>query len=285
MSSELKYTIASGLLVIGLAVVFRLRLVVKGRVHFDRVERQGESVLLRKGAMELAHWGLEPLARVLVFLGVSPNSVSWASLGLGFLSGVFLASGHFGFGAVFATIASLLDLVDGMVARISGVASDAGEVLDAAVDRYVEFFFLAGLVIYYREVLPIQILALLALLGSFMVSYSTAKAEALDVEPPGGSMRRPERAVYLILGATLSELSIPLLESSSGFPVPLGYPMIIALGFVALIANASSVQRLRAVAKTVRMRRKSSQPEPSNQSTLAATSHEGVNGEQAGLQL
>jgi phosphatidylglycerophosphate synthase len=250
--------------VIGIAVAFRVRLAFKGRVHFQRVEQQGGSRLLTKGAMELAHWGLEPLAKILVSLRVSPNAVSWGSLGLGFLAGVFLAFGHFGFGAVFATIASLLDLVDGMVARISGVASDAGEVVDAAVDRYVEFFFLAGLSVYYREIPFLQILALLALLGSFMVSYSTAKAEALDVDPPGGSMRRPERAVYLILGAALSALSVPLLESPSVSPIPLAYPMVIALGFVAVVGNISSIQRLRAVARAVRDRRAFADPKGSD---------------------
>jgi phosphatidylglycerophosphate synthase len=86
-------------------------------------------------------------------------------LWVGALAGIFLARGHFGFGAMCATVCGLLDSVDGMVARLSGVASDAGEVLDAAIDRYVEFFFLAGLIIYYREQPALQLLALLALLG------------------------------------------------------------------------------------------------------------------------
>ena len=83
---------------------------------------------------------------------------------------------------------------------MTGVSSDAGEVLDAAVDRYVEFFFLGGLMIYYRDIAALLILTLFALVGSFMVSYSSAKAEALHVPAPKGSMRRPERAVYLTAG-------------------------------------------------------------------------------------
>ena len=202
MTSELKYTLAV-LLIIGLlSAGYGVRVAVKGRAHFDRVDQQGGSRLLSKGALELGYWILHPVASLLVYLGIGPNKVTWASLGLGFLSGACLSVGHFGFGAIFAAISGLLDSVDGMVARMSGVASDAGEILDAAVDRYVEFFFLSGLIIYYREIPVLQILALLALLGSFMVSYSTTKAEALNVNPPKGSMRRPERAVYLTLGAT-----------------------------------------------------------------------------------
>jgi CDP-diacylglycerol---glycerol-3-phosphate 3-phosphatidyltransferase len=175
---------------------------------------------------------------------------------LGFLAGGFLAAGHFGFGAIFATISGLLDSLDGMVARISGVASDAGEVLDAAVDRYVEFFFLSGLVIYYREILVLQVLSLLALLGSFMVSYSTAKAEALQINAPKGSMRRPERAVYLTLGAALSAVTIPWLETYRELSIPIGYPMVMALGLVALVANVSAIERFWAIAKAIRFREK-----------------------------
>ena len=132
---------------------------------------------------------------------------------------------------------------------MSGLASDAGEILDAAIDRYVEFFFLSGLIIYYREIPVLQVLALLALLGSFMVSYSTTKAEALKVDPPKGSMRRPERAVYLTLGATLSAFTIPLFETRHDFFTPIGYPMVLALGLVAVVANVSSIERFQFIAK------------------------------------
>jgi phosphatidylglycerophosphate synthase len=143
-----------------------------------------------------------------------------------------------------------------MVARKSGVASDAGEILDSVVDRYVEFFFLSGLIVYYRQTLALQALALLALLGTFMVSYSTAKAEALQVSPPKGSMRRPERAVYLILGAALSAVTIPWVENHQESSVQIGYPMVIALGLVALVANVSSIERFWSVARAIRFREK-----------------------------
>jgi phosphatidylglycerophosphate synthase len=256
ITSELKYTLASALIVLLLAAAYGVRVAVKGRVRFDRIDRQGGSRLLSKGAMELGYWILQPVARLLVFLHITPNYVSWASLGFGLLAGACLAMGHFGFGAIFATVSGLLDSVDGMVARLSGLASDAGEVLDAVIDRYAEFFFLAGLVIYYREIPILQVLALLALLGSFMVTYSTTKAEALNVDPPKGSMRRAERAVYLTLGAALSTVSISWWETEGEFSTPIGYPMVLALGFVALVANVSTIERCRSIAKSIRVREK-----------------------------
>jgi CDP-diacylglycerol---glycerol-3-phosphate 3-phosphatidyltransferase len=238
------------------ALLYLVRVALKGRAHFDRVERQGGSVLLSKRVMEMAYWGMQPVARLLVFFHVTPNRLSWASLTFGVLAGACLMYGHFGFGATFAAISALLDSLDGMVARLTGLASDAGEVLDAAVDRYVEFFFLAGLAVYYRQIPALVGLALLALLGSFMVSYSSAKAEALQVSPPKGSMRRPERALYLILGAALSPVTIPWFETYREFSIAIGHPMVIALCLVAVMSNVSAVERLWAIAKAIRLREK-----------------------------
>ena len=254
MNPELKYTLAVALVVLFLVTTYGVRVLVKGRAHFDRIDRQGGSRLLSKAAMEIGYWILSPLARALASLHVSPNQVSWISFGFGALAGVFLARGHFGFGAICATICGLLDSVDGMVARLSGVASDAGEVLDAAIDRYVEFFFLAGLAIYYREQPALQLLTLMALLGSFMVSYSTTKAEALQIEPPNGLMRRPERAVYLTAGAALSGPSIAWFESTPEFATPLAYPMVLALAMVAVLANFSAIERFWLITKALRLR-------------------------------
>ena len=254
MNPELKYTLAVALVVLFLVTTYGVRVLVKGRAHFDRIDRQGGSRLLSKAAMEIGYWILSPVARVLASLHVSPNQVSWISFGFGALAGLFLARGHFGFGAICATICGLLDSVDGMVARLSGVASDAGEVLDAAIDRYVEFFFLAGLAIYYREQPALQLLTLMALLGSFMVSYSTTKAEALQIEPPNGLMRRPERAVYLTAGAALSGPSIAWFESSPEFATPLAYPMVLALAMVAVLANFSAIERFWLITKALRRR-------------------------------
>jgi len=237
-----------------LAVAYAIRMVIKGRAHFSRVEKQGGSALLSKAIMEMGYWWIQPLARGFVLLGVTPNQLSWASFFFGLIAGACLAFGHFGFGGGFALISGFLDSLDGIVARMTGVSSDAGEVLDATVDRYVEGFFLGGLIIYYHDVPALQILAILALLGSFMVSYSSAKAEALHVDPPKGSMRRPERALYLTLGAVLSPISISLYEQTLYVPMAVGFPMVFALGMIAVMANASAGERMWAIAKEMRRR-------------------------------
>jgi CDP-diacylglycerol---glycerol-3-phosphate 3-phosphatidyltransferase len=230
------------------------RVMMRGRARFDRVEKQGGSALLSREMMEAFYWFLQPLGKFLVYCRITANGVSWTSFIFGAIAGLCLAFGHFGSGAAFAAISAILDSLDGLVARMSGSASDAGEVLDAAVDRYAEFFFLGGLVIYYREVPVLMVLTLLALAGSFMVSYSSAKAEALSVTAPKGSMRRPERALYLIVGAALSPVTIPWFEATSDLPIPVGHPMVVALCLVAVLANVSAVERLWVVAHMVRVR-------------------------------
>jgi CDP-diacylglycerol---glycerol-3-phosphate 3-phosphatidyltransferase len=234
--------------IIGLGLSYSLRLVTLGRAHYQRVDRQGSSPLLSKALMEMTYWGLQPIGRLLIRIGMTANGISWTSLGLGALSGILIAGGAFGMAALLASVSALFDSLDGMVARETGTASDVGEVLDASIDRYTEFFFLGGLVIYYRQTPAWMLIALFALIGSFMVSYATAKAEALDRVPPPGLMRRPERTFYLIFGAFVSALSWPI-------PVDLTsreYPMLASLILVAVFSNASAIRRLYIVAESCR---------------------------------
>ncbi|MFN7684902.1 MAG: CDP-alcohol phosphatidyltransferase family protein [Oligoflexia bacterium] len=256
------------------ALVYGLKVLIQGRAHFDRVEKQGASALLGKGAMEGAYWSLQPVARFLIFCRVTPNQISWLSLVLAVAAGLCLAVGHFGFGAVFATVSAFLDTLDGMVARLTGVSSDAGEVLDATVDRYAEFLFLGGLAFYYRQVPALLILTLLAIVGSFMVSYSSAKAEALQASPPKGAMRRPERAVYLTLGALFSPITIPMFEQVRPYGIAIGHPMVAALGMVALLSNVSAIERMWSIARQIRAREKALAPQLQTQSEKAPSQSE-----------
>ncbi len=258
LNGDLLYSFAlfgvAGLLILSYAV----KSLIRGKASYDRVNKDGGSALLSKGLMEMAYWGLQPVGDLLILLRLTPNAISILSFIFGGMTGVALAFGHFGSAGFLSTISSLMDSLDGMVARKTGVASDSGEVLDAAVDRYVEFFFMAGLMVYYRDIPWLMGLCMLALLGSFMVSYSTAKAEALQVTPPRGNMRRSERALYLTLGAILTPISIQSYEigaahlNSSVYPVYLGYPMVFALLMVAVFSNLSAVQRLMAIAEQVK---------------------------------
>ena len=89
-----------------------------------------------------------------------------------------------------------------------------------------------------------------------MVSYSSLYARSKNVKIPAGRwrMKRPERLVYLILGAALSPVTIPWLERVRVFPVAIGHPMVIAVGIVAVFANVWAIEQLHITMKTIRTR-------------------------------
>jgi phosphatidylglycerophosphate synthase len=170
------------------------------------------------------------------------------------VAGLALASGRFGLACMFATIGSLCDLVDGLLARRLGIESEAGALLDAVVDRAGEFLFLAGLAIHYRLDAPMLTFTMLALFGGFSVSYVSAKAAAMNVSAPRGAMRRPERVVYLLLACCFTSLTRPMFAGSSSLFVR-ELPMCVAVVLVGVVAQLSTLSRLLAMAELLRSRR------------------------------
>jgi len=203
---------------------------------------------LPRAASAIALWALSPLLRVAIALGMSANTMTALSLLAGAGAGILLASGHFGMAALFFVAASLGDALDGLVARATRTESSAGALFDASVDRYEEFFAFGGLAIFFRASVVLLALVLLALAGSFMVSYGSAKAEALRVAVPAGLMRRAERATYLGIGIALVPM-VGALSRRLGGPGWAGeVPVILAITVIGVSANLSAVRRLREIA-------------------------------------
>jgi CDP-diacylglycerol--glycerol-3-phosphate 3-phosphatidyltransferase len=239
-------------LAFGALAVYGLRVVVRGFAQFDRVNSVGGSPLLSKRLMEFGYWALTPLARLCARAGITPNKITWGSLVLGIGAGVAVAFGLLGLGALLSLLSVLGDSLDGQVARLTKTGSAAGEVFDAAVDRYGDFAYIAGLVIFYRESAIFQAIALLAMMAAFMVSYATAKAEAMHIDPPRGAMRRHERSVYLIAGCVLSPILTPWLEPFPPYPALRAVPALAALVVVAIVGNYSAARRLLLTGRALR---------------------------------
>jgi phosphatidylglycerophosphate synthase len=218
-----------------------------------RVRKQGASPLLSRWLVELAYYALLPVVRLAVARKVSPNVSSWMCLTVGLGAGLAAALDAISLAGGLLIVSGVFDMLDGMLARSRGIASEAGEILDAAVDRYTEFVFLAGLGLYYRQQWWALLLVLAALIGSMLVSYSQAKAEAVHADVSRAWMRRPERAVYLGAAALLSPVFTGWLDAGS--PKPLHVPLLVALVLVAILTNAAAIRRftlLYALAKTGR---------------------------------
>jgi CDP-diacylglycerol--glycerol-3-phosphate 3-phosphatidyltransferase len=240
--------VTGGLWVVALSL-YAVRIAARGVFHSERVSRIGGTALVGRGIMDATYWAIEPVVRGLAALGVTPNGLTWSALVLGVGAGVALGFGWFGLACLLATMSTVGDILDGQVARLTKSGSNRGELLDAAVDRYTEFALLAGLGLAVRESWWQLALALGAVLASFMVSYASAKAEALQVTPPRGLMRRHERSIYIIIGLGLVPLVGPALAARG---VPYATPCLVSVAIVAVIGNVAAVVRLVRIGRALR---------------------------------
>jgi phosphatidylglycerophosphate synthase len=222
--------------------------------RLDAVDTREQSTGIPKAVQWMALWALSPIVDMLAAAGVTANAITGVSLVLGLGGGVAIALGHFGIAGAAIVMASLGDALDGHVARKSHTVSQSGALFDASVDRYEEFFILAGLAFFFRANALLLGITLFALLGAFMVSYGSAKAEAFHISVPTGSMRRAERAVLLAAGTTFVPFAGALahrMSLSVWSPWIEVAPIVVALTLIAVGGNISAVRRLRAIAAAV----------------------------------
>jgi len=138
-------------------------------------------------------------------------------------AGVSFAIGKFRIASTIALTAGICDILDGQLARLGGRVTRFGAFLDSTLDRIAEAALFVGIAWYYmaqlvdmtvnpgRVIANVQhnlypitfavtaLNAVLALVGSFMVSYTRARAEGLGLECKVGWFERPERLVVLIV--------------------------------------------------------------------------------------
>lgn len=246
------FTYALGVLCAIAVLGYGIRLATGAAPRSERVEGFGGSALLGKPIMTLSYWATDPIVRALVALGATANGVTWAALVFGLGAGVALGFGLFGLACLLATCSTVCDLLDGQVARVTGASSATGELLDAAIDRYTELAFGAGLLVYFRDSVGLMLLAFAALQACVMVPYASAKAEAMQIVVPNGLMRRHERASYLIIGVGLTSLFGDAVVRT--WALPWASPTIAALAIVAVVGNGAALVRLVRIDRALRAR-------------------------------
>ena len=108
--------------------------------------------------------------------------------------------------AVVFVIGSLLDILDGALARAGGKTTPFGAFIDSTTDRVSEGFMLTAiayiLAVQHRPVFVA--VAMAAVAGSFLVSYTRARAEALGLRGDVGIGSRAERVVVITAGLVLA---------------------------------------------------------------------------------
>jgi len=155
---------------------------------------------------------LDPLSRLLARLGVQPNLLSLIGFFIASAAGAVVAAGYISYGGWLFLLSGPFDALDGALARISGLETRFGAFLDSFIDRYSEAAVLFG-ILYWSNLQGDRILialTFLTLLGSLMVSYARARAEALNISCKVGLFTRLERFIVLTLALLTKQLLIGL---------------------------------------------------------------------------
>ena len=142
--------------------------------------------------------------RVLVRRGVTPNAITVFGFALAVATAVLAGFELWIAAGVVFVVGSISDMFDGSVARMSGKATRFGAFLDSNLDRLGEGLVLGGIGVAMATEARTWAVAMtfLALAGSFLVSYTRARAEGLGVDSnKGGLFSRTERLV--LVGAAL----------------------------------------------------------------------------------
>jgi CDP-diacylglycerol---glycerol-3-phosphate 3-phosphatidyltransferase len=138
---------------------------------------------------------------------LTPNSISLTGLALNIAAAVLVTQRLFFLAGVAFIVGSLMDTLDGRYSRMSGKGTLFGAFLDSTLDRIEEGVVLATIGAYFAsrgDELAVAAVVV-AVLGSLMVSYTRARAEALGVECKVGLATRPVRVVVLSIGLVFAK--------------------------------------------------------------------------------
>ncbi len=184
----------------------------------------------------------EPAAGVLSRAGVSPDAVTVVGLLVAFAAAGLVAAGYLLAGGVVLLVSGVFDMLDGALARSTGRAGPFGALLDSTVDRVSEASILFGVSAYFifEESPLVVLLAILALVGSFMVSYVRARAEALEVDCEVGVLTRTERVIALSAALVVAHW-LPLVLTA-------------VLGAIAALGIATAIYRVAYAHRRLRER-------------------------------
>ena len=141
---------------------------------------------------------------------LTPNAISMTGLVLNVLAAVLVTQDLFLLAGLSFVVGSIMDTLDGRYSRMSGKGSPFGAFLDSTLDRMEEGVVLAAVASHFaQEGDSLAVAAVvIAVLGSLMVSYTRARAEALGVECKVGLATRPVRVVIISTGLLFAGLGL-----------------------------------------------------------------------------
>lgn len=178
---------------------------------------------------------LHPIVRGALAAGITANTITVIGLLITAVAAVLIGTGNLLIGAAVLLAGSVLDAVDGAIARAQGGGTPFGSFLDSTLDRASEAILYLGLAAFLLQFTSESILPVLgvivALAGSFIVSYAHARAQGIGVDASIGLAPRTERLALIIAGIALAGLG--------WLPGLLG-----AIGLIAVLTVATAFQRI-----------------------------------------
>ena len=138
---------------------------------------------------------------------LTPNAISVAGLVGNLIAAALVTQRLFTLAGVAFIAGSVMDTLDGRYSRMSGKGTLFGAFLDSTLDRIEEGIVLAAVAGYFAVTGDdfAAAMCVVAVLGSLMVSYTRARAEALGVECKVGLATRPVRVVILSVGLVFAK--------------------------------------------------------------------------------
>ena len=168
----------------------------------------------------ITEWGrrnlkvvLEPIAGVFRALHITPNVITLAGFLLNLLVAYLIIIDQVFWGGVVFLIAAGADAIDGTLARQLGVRNKFGAFWDSTLDRMSESFVLMAIgYVFAVQGEPLYVaVAFLALIASFLVSYTRARGEGLGVDVKVGIGTRVERFIVMAIALIFNQLLIGLI--------------------------------------------------------------------------
>lgn len=145
---------------------------------------------------------IEPVAALLVRLRINPNILTTIGTVASIAGGLAFALGRIRTGGLIIGLSAIFDVLDGVVARRSGQATIFGAFYDSTLDRVADGAVLGGILYFFatsqaHSNAVMVAVSITGLIGTFLVSYTRARAEALGIDAKVGFMQRPERVILI----------------------------------------------------------------------------------------
>ncbi len=186
---------------------------------------------------------IEPVAALLVKLRINPNALTTIGTVCTVAGGVAFGMGHIRTAGCIIGLTAIFDVLDGTVARRTGQSTVFGAFYDSTLDRVADGVVLGGIAYFFasspqHHSLPMVAVSLMALVGTFLVSYTRARAEGLGIDAKVGVMQRPERVVLLSVPQAIFGLALG------------GRVLMTVVVLLALTAWITAFQRIAFVRRT-----------------------------------